>query len=154
MTTLNVSFGIFAFMPAGWIFMLLVILGEAFIMSRYLLHKAYNARVYCSAAMANIVSGIIGIIVSLWLNGGWWLVVWFPWVSRNEVNVGQPLQVLALIAYYVVALILSVLIEAGVNHLFLRSRYDAQSVFRATLRANAFSYALGAVILIILLFII
>ena len=39
MLPLNVSFGIYAFLPMGWLFMAFIILGEAFLMSRYLVRK-------------------------------------------------------------------------------------------------------------------
>lgn len=30
------------------------------------------------------------------LNGGWWLVVWFPWVSKHEVDIHSWQEALAL----------------------------------------------------------
>jgi len=39
MLPLNVSFGIFAFLPMGWLFMAFVIFGEAFLMCKYLIQK-------------------------------------------------------------------------------------------------------------------
>jgi hypothetical protein len=150
MLPLDVSFGIFAFLPAGWFFMALVIFGEAVLMSRYLTKKNFNSRVYQSAAVSNIASGAIGIIISIVLNGGWWLVVWFPWVSSNEVDVHSSQQLWFLVVYYVVALILSVLIELLVNHLILRKQYPFKKTLHATLLANAASYLLGAVLIILL----
>ena len=150
MSLLNVSFGIFAFMPQGWVFMLLVILLEACIMSRVLLKKWLESGVFVSALVANGVSGIVGIVISMLLNGGWWLVVWFPWVSSHEVNVHKLSAVLDLLAYYVVALVLSVLIEWGLNHLMLRKTHPAREILKATLLANAVSYSLGAVLIAIL----
>ena len=78
MQPLNVSFGIYAFLPMGWLFMAFIILGEAFLMSRYLVRKKYDKKIYLSATVSNIVSGALGIITTMELNGGWWLVVWFP----------------------------------------------------------------------------
>ncbi len=150
MMPLNVSFGIYAFLPMGWLFMAFIILGEAFLMSRHLVGKGFDKRIYLSATVANVVSGAIGIAASMALNGGWWLVVWFPWVSSHEVNIYYPQAALALVVYYVVALILSVLIELLVNHLMLRKRYPFRKIMRATLVANAASYALGAVLIVLL----
>lgn len=84
------------------------------------------------------------------LNGGWWLVVWFPGVSSNEVDIHSRQEALALTLYYIVALILSVLIELLVNHLMLQKQYPFKKTLRATLIANAFSYILGAVLIILL----
>jgi hypothetical protein len=150
MLPLNVSFGIYAFLPMGWLFMAFVILAEAFLMSRHLTEKAINKRIYLSAALANIISGAVGIVTSLGLNGGWWLVVWFPWVSKHEIDVHDSQSLWALIIYYVAALILSVLIELLVNNLMLQKRYPFKKTFHATLIANAFTYVLGAVLIALL----
>lgn len=148
---LNVSFGMFAFLPMGWLFMAFIIFCEAFLMSEYLIDKRYNKRIYLSAAASNVISGAVGIVTTMAINGGWWLVVWFPWVSSNEVNIGNPRQLLSLVAYYLTALVLSVLIELVVNFMILRRRYRSRRILVATLRANAFSYILGALLIIILI---
>lgn len=150
MMPLNVSFGIYAFLPMGWLFMAFIILGEAFLMSRHLIGKGFNKRIYLSATVANVVSGAVGIAASLALNGGWWLVVWFPWVSSHEVDIHSPQVAWALVVYYLVAMILSVLIELLVNHLMLQKQYPFRKIFQATLVANAASYALGAVLIVLL----
>ena len=147
---LNVSFGITAFLPMGWLFMAFVIVGEAFLMSQYLIRQKFNKRIWCSATISNIVSGVIGIITTMILNGGWWLVVWFPWVSSHEVNIQNTNQLLGLIIYYFVAMILSVLIELLVNHLILRKKYPFKNTLNATLIANAFSYFVGALLITLL----
>ena len=150
MMPLNVSFGIYAFLPMGWLFMAFIILGEAFLMSRSLVGKGFDKRIYLSATVANVVSGAVGIAASLALNGGWWLVVWFPWVSSHEVDIRSAQGAWALVVYYLVALVLSVLIELLMNHLMLRKRYPFRQTSRATLVANAASYALGAVLIVLL----
>ena len=150
MLPLNVSFGIYAFLPMGWLFMAFIILSEAFLMSRYLVRKKFDKKIYLSATVSNIVSGALGIITTMALNGGWWLVVWFPWVSSHEVDIHSRQEALALALYYLVALILSVLIELLANHLLLRKQYSFKKTLQATLIANAFSYILGAVLIILL----
>jgi hypothetical protein len=150
MPLLNVSFGIFAFMPQGWVFMLLIILLEACVMSRVLLKQWLSNDIFTSTLASNLASGIVGIVISMILTGGWWLVVWFPWVSSHEVDIHNSMALLGLIAYYVVAMVLSVLIEWGLNHVILRKKYLARSILNATLWANAASYALGAVLITIL----
>ena len=134
----------------GWLFMAFVILGEGFLMSRHLIGKKFDKKIYLTAALSNIVSGAIGIITTLALNGGWWLVVWFPWVSKHEVDIRDPQSLWALVLFYFVALVLSVLIELLVNHLMLQKRYPFKRTFHATLIANAFSYILGAVLIALL----
>lgn len=131
--------------------MAFVILCEAFILSKYLIHKRYDKKIYLTELLSNMVSGIAGIITTLYLNGGWWLVMWFPWVTSHEVNVQEHKEVLWLIIYYVVAFILSLLIEWGINHLCLRKQYESQAIFRGTLRANIVTYAIGAILLTLLI---
>ena len=150
MIPLNVSFGIYAFLPMGWLFMAFVILGEGFLMSWYLTGKKFEKKTYLTAALSNIVSGAVGIITTLELNGGWWLVVWFPWVSKHEVDIHDPQSLWTLVLFYFVALILSVLIELLINHLMLQKRYPFRKTLHATLIANAFSYVLGAVLIVLL----
>lgn len=152
MKLLNVSFGLYAFLPPGWLFMAFVILAEAFLMSLYLTRKKYNGLVYKSAVVSNVVSGLFGIIVSMTLNGGWWLVVWFPWVTRHEVDVHSSRALLGLVIYYFAALVLSVLIELWINHNILKKQYTFKKTLIATQIANAFSYAIGAILLVYLLF--
>ena len=150
MLPLNVSFGIYAFLPMGWLFMAFVMLGEGFLMSWRLIRKKFDKKIYLTAALSNIISGAVGIITTLALNGGWWLVVWFPWVSKHEVDIRDPQSLLVLVLFYIVAMILSVLIELLVNHLMLRKRYPFKKTLHATLIANAFSYIIGAVLIALL----
>ena len=150
MLPLNVSFGIYAFLPMGWLFMAFVILGEGFLMSRHLLRKKFNKKIYLTAALSNIISGAVGIITTLELNGGWWLVAWFPWVSKHEVDIRDPQSLRTLVLFYAAALILSVLIELLVNHLMLQKRFPFKKTLHATLIANAFSYILGAALIALL----
>jgi hypothetical protein len=150
MIPLNVSFGIYAFLPMGWLFMAFVILGEGFLMSWYLTGKKFEKKTYQTAALSNIVSGAVGIITTLELNGGWWLVVWFPWVSKHEVDIHDPQSLWTLVLFYFAALILSVLIELLINHLMLQKRFPFKKTLHATLIANAFSYVLGAVLIVLL----
>lgn len=148
---LNISFGIFAFSPPGQIYMAIVILGEAFILSKYLVGTKANRRIYLTSLLSNAVSGVVGIIISLAVNGGWWLVVWHPWVSSHEVNVHNSLQLKLFALYYAVALILSVSIEFLVNHLMLKKLYASKKILKATMWANLASYALGTLLLVLLI---
>ncbi|MBO4380418.1 MAG: hypothetical protein J5784_05395 [Muribaculaceae bacterium] len=150
MTLLDLSFGFFAFLPQGWLFMAFVILAEALIMSKYLAKKFFNHKIYIVALISNFISGLIGIIASLVITGGWWLIVWFPWVSSHEVDVHNPTNLMWFIIYYLVALILSVAIEAAINHFRLRKQFSGKKIFKATLWANAFTYLVGAIIICIL----
>ena len=145
MMLLNVSFGIFAFLPQGWLFMAFVILMECVILTKLLKHQWYNKRIYCTAILTNTVSGITGILTSIALNGGWWLVVWFPWVSSYEVRTAEGIK--ALIIFYACAFILTIIIELFINWLFLKKCYQTKQILIASMIANIVSYAVGTVVL-------
>lgn len=146
MTLLNVSFGIFAFLPQGWLFMAFVILIECLLLSKFLNQKWFDKRIYGTIVVSNVISGIVGIAISMILNGGWWLVVWFPWVSNNEVgNSCEALKWLAI--YYLCAFVLTVVLETITNWSLLRKQYKTGKLLKTTLLVNVISYAVGSIIL-------
>ena len=67
---INVSFGIFAFLPEGWLFMILIMLLESFILSKLLCHKKIDKQIYISIFGSNIISGAVGIITSCLVSVG------------------------------------------------------------------------------------
>ena len=144
---LNVSFGILILMPQGWIIMILIMLLESFISSELLCKRILNGRITAIVFLANTISGLFGIIMTLILNGGWWLVVWFPWVSSHEVDFSLPNALTGFIIYYIVAFVLSVVIELLINYSMLGKIYPAKKIFRTTLLANLSSYLLGSIII-------
>lgn len=147
MTLLNVSFGIFAFMPLGWLFMAFVILLEGFAMTRMLMPKWFSAKIFRITVWTNMISGIFGIIISLLLNGGWYLVVWFPWVSEHEIDLTRNGSLQFLAIYYAAAFILTLIIEILTNILFLRKTYLTRKIITATIIANVISYVAGTLAL-------
>ena len=76
---------------------------------------------------SHFISGITGIILTLILNGGWWLVVWFPWVGSHEIDLSVPNALWGLSLFYLAAFVLSVLIEVTVNWLNLKRTYTYPS---------------------------
>lgn len=147
MTCLNVSFGIFAFLPPGWIFMALIILLECWLASRLLAHKSFKREVSVSVIRSNLISGLVGIGISMAVTGGWWLVVWFPWVTDHEVRSDA---LLGFTLYYLAAFVLSVLIEWVVNLFSLRAKYSRRAIFKATIFVNIASYVFGSLILFLI----
>jgi hypothetical protein len=141
----DVSFGIFALMPLGWAFMALIIILEVLVMSRVLTGRMWQNEVAAVTILANVASGAVGFGLSLLLNGGWWLVVWMPWVSNNEVR--QSGQFGALAIYYVLAFGLSMVIEGIIEQLMLKRRFGAKKVWKSCLFANVASYFFGSVVL-------
>ena len=144
---LNVSFGILFLMPQGWMIMILIMLLESFISSELLCKRILNGRITAIVFLANTISGLFGLIITLILNGGWWLVVWFPWVSSHEVDFSLPNALTGFIIYYIVAFVLSVVIELLINYSMLGKIYPAKKIFRTTLLANLSSYLLGSIII-------
>lgn len=127
--------------------MLSVIMIEAVVMSKCLAGKIFDTPTFVAALFSNFVSGVVGIVASIMLNGGWWLVVWFPWVSSHEVD-GRNIGGMSLLAaYYLVALMVSLLIESLLNILLLRHLYGKKEIVKATLVANAVTYAIGAILI-------
>lgn len=147
MIILNVSFGIFAFLPQGWLFMAFVILFESLLMSKILNKTYFDKRIYGVTTATNIISGIIGILASLKLNGGWWLVVWFPWVSNNEVDVTNNESMKWLYILYACAFALTLIIEMLTNWLLLRKHYKAKELISTTIFVNFLSYIVGTFVL-------
>ncbi|MDR3651602.1 MAG: hypothetical protein P4L34_01370 [Paludibacter sp.] len=147
MILLDVSFGIFAFLPQGWLFMAFVILIECIIMTKILKQNWFDKRIYGIATLTNLISGAVGIITTMILNGGWFLVVWFPWVSSNEINISKGENLKGLIIFYFVAFILSVILESFTNWLFLRKKFETKQILTTTLIANIVSYTIGTIVL-------
>lgn len=127
--------------------MILIILLEAWLMSRWLCKKQLDRRITGTAFLSNFVSGLTGIITTMILNGGWILVVWFPWVSTHEIDITSPKNLIEFGIIYLIAFVLSVLIEALINWLMLRKHYSTRQIIKSTLLANVASYLLGSIIL-------
>jgi hypothetical protein len=141
----NVMFGVYALVTKGWLFMLAIIVLECLFLSRFLQSSWWDNRIALFTFIANVVSGSIGFAGSLLLTGGWWLVVWFPWVSQNEIR--TPGDGLFFMAYYLVAFVLSVLIEGFIQLLALNRRYPTERIVTGIIYANLLSYALGSLLM-------
>ncbi|MFZ5495917.1 MAG: hypothetical protein ACOZE5_11360 [Verrucomicrobiota bacterium] len=141
----NVSFGIYAFMPLGWVFMAAIVLLEISLISRLLGGVWWKKEFMWPVIVANAVSGVIGFAVSLFMNGGWWLVVWMPWVSPNEVDLAKQFTVISI--YYAGAFLISVVAESVIEQLMLRGRAGKKKVWLACAFSNIASYVLGGAVL-------
>ena len=122
--------------------MVSIILLECIGLSYLLTKKWKDGKIYKTIIISNLISGIVGIIGSMILNGGWWLVVWFPWVSNNEVRGTEGFKWLTIL--YAIAFVLTILIEGLVNYLMLKKTYSKPQILRMTLIVNIMSYALGS----------
>jgi hypothetical protein len=135
----NVSFGIMVLHPIGWLMMFCVIALEALVGAKLCAGTWYAPRLWRVTAGANLASGIVGMVLSTVLQGGWWLVFWIPWVSRKEL--AWPAQAGAFMLYYFLAFALSVLVEGAIQSWMHRGLYSARTVWRCTIVANVVSYA-------------
>ncbi len=75
------------------------------------------------------------------------MVVWFPWVSSNEVDLSNPNSKNSLIIFYVAAFVLTLLIETLINITRLKKQYPTQKIMSATIICNVISYVIGSFVL-------
>jgi sterol desaturase/sphingolipid hydroxylase (fatty acid hydroxylase superfamily) len=144
MTLLNANFGIFVFLPYGFFYMIFVILLEASIVIYCLAPRPEepNPKIYKSVFLANFTSGIMGIILLLIYSGGWNL-----WLNKHGAQIDSTQTLLLFIEYYLIAFILSLVIESWVNTQYLKTIAERRTIVRATLIANITSYVIGNLIL-------
>lgn len=84
-----------------------------------------------------------GFFVSEGIDGGWWSVIWMPWVSSNEVDLQD--QFTAITTYFVCAFVASVAIEDAVEWFALRRRFPPRKILKACFASNVASYLVGSV---------
>lgn len=147
MIPLDASFGIFVLLPQGWLFMIFVIFCEGFLATKVLIKQKYNRRIYLTMLTSNVVSGLTGIIGSYLINGGWWLVCWFPWVSSHEIDIHNSALLIVLVIYYFAAFVVTIIIEMGINFSCLKNQFGVRQIIKATLLTNAVTYFIGALLI-------
>ena len=70
-TTLNVSMAILILMPQGWVIITAILLLEVSFFY-FLLKRQYKfGGLFWRLTISNLVSGVLGFVLSLMLNGGW-----------------------------------------------------------------------------------
>lgn len=147
MTLLSASFGKYASAPMGWFFMLGVVLIEILIMSKILSSRRHIILgVITATTISNIVSGAVGALISKTINNGWMLVIWFPWVSSNEVDTNNPESLFNFVVFFIASLATTIIIEVLLNWLMLRKR-GFKPVMRATIVSNVISTIIACFLL-------
>ena len=121
-----------------------VIFIECLVITRIFLSKWFDKKIYTATVLTNVISGIIGIIISMILKSGWHLIGWFPLVSIHEASFQT------VVMFYVAAFILTTIIETIINFLFFRNQYPVKKIIIATLSANTFSYVVGTMFFLLL----
>lgn len=147
LSTTSASFGKYATMPMGWIFMVCIIIFEAVLMSKILKPRKFDFGIMFSSAISNVASGAIGAAVSKAINDGWMLIIWFPWVSQLEVDTTNTNSLFEFALYLAAAFIGTVFIEVIINSILLRRNYYFKTVMRATIITNVISYIIGCLII-------
>ena len=69
-------------------------------------------------------------------------MVWFPWVSDHEVYGEGAISALTIV--YLIAFILTLIIELLFNYQMLKKEYSKSDILKASLIANMLSYFLGS----------
>ena len=133
-TTLNVSMAILILMPQGWA-VIAAILSLEVALFYFLLKREYEfKKLFWRLAISNLVSGISGFVLSLFLNGGWLGVFWFPWVGSHEIQFMSQFFIL----YFFIIFAITLLIEIPVNIvLFRRLGIHPKQTFFISLIVNA-----------------
>ena len=93
-TTLNVSMAILILMPQGWAVIAAILSLEVALFYFFLKREYEFKKLFWRLAISNLVSGISGFVLSLFLNGGWLGVFWFPWVGSHEIQFMSPFFIL------------------------------------------------------------
>lgn len=145
MTSLDVSFSQSLCEPFGVVFIVTTIFIEALLLSSLLSEIHLNRRIWFIVVGANITSGIVGFLVTTVLFKGCWPVVWLPWVSCSDIE--APCDINSFIIYYLLAFLVTVLVEITINSLLLKKRYSLSSIAKSTLLVNLLSFVLGSLAL-------
>lgn len=140
------TFGKYATLPFGWFFMTVLVIVETIIMSKLLTRRLFTPSVMFPVIVSNVVSGVVGSMVSKAINSGWILVIWFPWVSAVEIDVNDESSLYVFILYIIVSFFATVTLELLLN-LFFMKRRGFKPLLRATIIGNLASYLLGCFVL-------
>ena len=115
-TMLNVSMAILILMPQGWAIITAILLLEVSLFY-FLLKRQYKfGELFWRLAISNLVSGVLGFVLSLSLNGGWLGAFWFPWVSSYEIEFMSPYFII----YFLIIFIITLIIEIPINIFLFR----------------------------------
>ena len=115
-TTLNVSMAILILMPQGWAVIAAILSLEVALFYFFLKREYEFKKLFWRLAISNLVSGISGFVLSLFLNGGWLGVFWFPWVGSHEIQFMSRFFIL----YFFIIFAITLLIEIPVNIILFR----------------------------------
>ncbi|MEM1324123.1 MAG: hypothetical protein AAGG75_27945 [Bacteroidota bacterium] len=146
MIGLHGGFGLLTFLPQSWLYMIGLILLECIGLSYLLDKRWFDLDAAISAALANIVSALVGAIVSMLLTGGFVLVIWFPWTLYDHIlgeGMGMAMAIITILAF-----LLTLSLETWINYSRLGKVFSKKEILRSTLIINLISYFVGACLLL------
>ncbi|MCF8070650.1 MAG: hypothetical protein K9L30_18875 [Desulfobacterales bacterium] len=115
-TLFNVSFAILLFMPTGWSIIISILLLEVLLFYLFFKREYGFKKLLKYLAISNLISGIVGFALSMFLNGGWLGVFWFPWVSSYEMEFLS----IGFDVYFISAFLLTLIVEIPINIFLFR----------------------------------
>ncbi len=115
-TTFNVSMAILILLPQGWAIISAILLLEVSLFYYFLKQQYKFGGLFWRLTISNLVSGVLGFILSLILNGGWLGVFWFPWVGSHEIEFMSPYFII----YFLMIFIITLIIEIPINILLFK----------------------------------
>ena len=114
--TFNVSMALLILLPQGWAIISAILLLEVSLFY-FLLKRQYKfGGLFWRLTISNLVSGVLGFLLSLKLNGVWLGAFWFPWVSSHEIK----FMSLYFIIYFLIIFIITLIIEIPINILLFK----------------------------------
>ena len=132
-TLFNVSMAIILFMPIGWAIIISILLLETILFYLILKRQVKFSTLFKYLTISNIVSGIIGFILSMIHNGGWYGVFWFPWVGSHETELLSKFFIL----YFIIIFVITLIIEVPINiFLFKRQNIEVKNTISISIIVN------------------
>ena len=123
------------------IFFFVIVLIECVSLSYFLNKTWWNNKIYGAIFISNLTSYIAELVGSSYLFGFKQSFAWFPYV------IGYTSFKWHSILLYLITFISTVVIEAIINLLILRKRYQTLEIIRTTFLINVISYLIGSFIL-------
>lgn len=130
----RVSFRQYFWTPLPFLFLLIIALFEGCIASRILQREVFNKHIIITFLISNITGYFIEYFLSVFLNGGYTLLVWMPWVKI----IGHKDLFVYAISFPLI-FIVTLLVEGLMNWLLLRRSYTLTKISIATFWTNFIS---------------
>ncbi len=125
----------------GWIFLMIVLLIESIILSKFLAGNWYNKSIAISVIISNIITTIIGYVIFDRDHTGGYLLNWVPIYDDHGSIIFYTAS-----AIFITSFIVSAIVETSYNLFALRKRYLKTQLIGGTILVNFTTYALAGLI--------